>query len=484
MALITAPDIHAATATWTGNNQNWTDTSFWSTGVYPNGTADEALHATGGSFGMVQNVVGLTLGRIEQTGGTEWVITGTGANSTITLNNGVAGPAVIRNSSTSTSDLNRIQFATTVPLLLADDLLVENASSSTRQVGGVVLLSTISGTGNITFSNNSHDIATLKNSINVAATNTFTGNVTIKKGLVTVSGTPFGAAANTVTLGESGQGAATLTTASNVSITLPNAIVVASSAGGNLTIGANNTGSAWYDGAITLNGDLNVSSKSINTDAVFLRGIVSGSGSLIMSGTGRVAMTRANDYTGQTNVNSGILRIDAGGSLANTSLITVSSNATMENANGASVGRPLSLSEGSTLKTLATSSAFAPTTLTITGDLSDGFTAIALTNTAGSGLLKSGGTLVLTLSNMAVGNYNLSSGTGFSGVFGSASINSFSLSTSDFGATFTGGGGGFGYTFTNATNVLSVAVVPEPATVTMLLGGIGMLVLVQRRRRR
>ena len=129
--------------------------------------------------------------------------------------------------------------------------------------------------------------------------------------------------------------------------------------------------------------------------------------------------------------------------------------------------------------TSAASSSFAPTNLTLSGDLSDGWTAIALTNTAGSGLTK-GGALTLTLSGITAGTYSLTSGSGFSGTFSSANVNGSALTAS--GANFSGSDiGGFNYSYTNASNQLVVSAVPEPATWALLAFSLTTVMVLRRR---
>jgi autotransporter-associated beta strand protein len=203
------------------------------------------------------------------------------------------------------------------------------------------------------------------------------------------------------------------------------------------------------------------------------------SGGLTKTGTGTLTLSGANTYTGTTTVSQGTLKVASGGALNSSSAITVANGATLENANGASITPALTLSEGAALTTSAASSSFAPTSLTLTGNLSDGWTAIALTASAGSGLTKSGA-LTLTLSGITVGTYNLTSGSGFTGSFSSANINGSALSAS--GSDWTGTVGGFDYTYTNTTNVLSITAVPEPHEFALaIVSLLGVMIFIRRR---
>ncbi len=227
-----------------------------------------------------------------------------------------------------------------------------------------------------------------------------------------------------------------------------------------LRLGGTNTGNNTLAAQIQNNGSANVSVEKI--------------------GTGTWILTNSNNtYAGATTVTAGTLVIGTGGSMTNTSGIIVSAGATINNANGASITRGLTLAEGAAVTTSAASSGFAPTSLTLTGNLSDGWTAIALTNTAGGGLTK-GGALTLTLTGITVGNYSLTSGSGYSGSFLSANVNGTALGAN--GSDWTGDVGAFTYSYTNSSNLLTVAVIPEPAT-WALLPFILVIILVLRRRR-
>lgn len=227
-----------------------------------------------------------------------------------------------------------------------------------------------------------------------------------------------------------------------------------------LRLGGTNTGNNTLAAQIQNNGSANVSVEKI--------------------GTGTWILTNSNNtYAGATTVTAGTLVIGTGGSMTNTSGIIVSAGATINNANGASITRGLTLAEGAAVTTSAASSGFAPTSLTLTGNLSDGWTAIALTNTAGGGLTK-GGALTLTLTGITVGNYSLTSGSGYSGSFLSANVNGTALGAS--GSDWTGDVGAFTYSYTNSSNLLTVAVIPEPSTWALLAFSLTAVVVLRRRK--
>lgn len=231
-------------------------------------------------------------------------------------------------------------------------------------------------------------------------------------------------------------------------------------------------------GAIIDTNSFNVTIQKALTHDASLGGTVDGG--LTKNSLGTLLLSGANTFTGTTTVSGGVLKVGAGGALNSSAALVVNSGATLENANGSAITPRMTLQEGATVLTSAAGSSFAPVSMTLTGDLSDGFTAIALTNTSGGGLIK-GGSLTLSLSGIAEGTYSLTSGSGFSGSFTSANVNGSALTAS--GADFTGSNiGGFNYSYINATNQLVVTAVPEPAAIALLTGGMGFLLLRRRGR--
>ena len=196
-------------------------------------------------------------------------------------------------------------------------------------------------------------------------------------------------------------------------------------------------------------------------------------GGVIQNGTGTVALaisggnqtlSGTNTYSGGTSVTSGTLALSGTGAI-NSSALSVSSGATFKNTSSVAFSNALTVAEGALFT--GTTAAFTPTSVAISGDLSDGFTALNFV----SSLTKSGA-LTVSLINTKAGTYNLISST-TSGLFSSVTVAGTALVSADADATFSGNDGTFTYTFTNSGNTLAISsfsAVPEPATYAALAG--------------
>jgi fibronectin-binding autotransporter adhesin len=308
--------------------------------------------------------------------------------------------------------------------------------------------------------------------------------------------------------------------------TVGNAITVRTGSTGNtLTLGGSTANASTFSGVITLNRSLtvsqaasgtlnltgNITSGSAGTQTITVNnaGDVAQSTGVIGGGTGTIALTKigtgtltlsgANSYTGATNVDGGTLRVNgsthassaftvgASGTLGGTGAIggTVTVNGTL--APGASIE---SLSTGAV--TFANNSTFAyeldSSTLspTLTGDLLDSSGALDLAS----------GTMTLTLSDLNLGSSLFVNGQKltlisylgtwdgdtftyggnelFDGDTITVGLNQFKFDYNDTTAGLNGGTTGVG------RSLVTMTVVPEPAAA--LLGSLGLLALLRRRR--
>ncbi len=343
------------------------------------------------------------------------------------------------------------------------------------------------------------------------AANTFSGGIAVEAGTLNIRS---GGSANnsTVFLGAAANSGSTVKVGVINGATNPSSPleVVAQTSGAATTriLGTNSSTSGQWSGPITMNGDLTVDTasagsftlqtgatvnlgantltlRSTSSGSVIAKSVISGTGGIVVNNTstGNATLEGISTYTGATTVEAGKLLIASGGSLANTASITVFGSATLENANGGVINRNLTLHEGAALTTSSAGSSFTPaSSITVVGDLSDGFSGIALTADAGSGLVKNNATLFLNLSNVMVGSYGLSAGAGFSGSFGASFYNGMQMSSTGTGYTLTSGG--FNIEFENATNLLNISAIPEPSSFALLTSGLTAAIVSLRRRRR
>ncbi len=123
-------------------------------------------------------------------------------------------------------------------------------------------------------------------------------------------------------------------TIGTLSFDSPNSYTISPGTGGSLTF--NNSGSAATltsnQGSHTIGVGMQLTSSltaAINTGTFTISGALSGTGGLTKSGSGTLALTAVNSYTGSTNVQAGTLRI-TNGYLADTSNVFLSTGGTLD----------------------------------------------------------------------------------------------------------------------------------------------------------
>jgi autotransporter-associated beta strand protein len=293
---------------------------------------------------------------------------------------------------------------------------------------------------------------------------TFSGGLTLNNGAVLVND---GAGLGTGTLTLNGGNLATSGGSARI---LANAVVV----GGDVVLGqaTTNTGSLTLSGSM----DLGAAARTFNVLVpTQLSGIISSSagGGIVKNGAGTLTLSRINTFSGGTSVNAGTLLLSAGDINA-TSELSVAAGATFTNNSPTAFNKALLAVEGAVL---SGTGSFAPTSLTLTAHLADGFTTLALGTTS----LTKAGNLELTLTGVTTGDYTIFSGSALAGTFSTMTIGGVSL-TDAGGGDFSGLVSGANYAFTNATNLLVVTPVPEPSTWALLALAGGCLMALRRRR--
>jgi autotransporter-associated beta strand protein len=217
--------------------------------------------------------------------------------------------------------------------------------------------------------------------------------------------------------------------------------------------------------------------------------------SLTKTGDGTQILTGTNSYTGVTNVNSGKLVIN--GSISTSSLTTVAVGATL--GGSGTVGKTVingTLAVGNSpgqMNFTDTLGLNGTTVMEIDGTLgagvTDGHDFINLTGIGAAGVLTYGGAMTLDIGvifGSGIYSWNLFDMASETGTFTSislADLYSGSLLDGDLNGVWDLVSGDNTWQFTESTGVLDLAVVtiPEP-NVAALLGGLGTLVLLRRRR--
>jgi fibronectin-binding autotransporter adhesin len=220
-------------------------------------------------------------------------------------------------------------------------------------------------------------------------------------------------------------------------------------------------------------------------------------------------LSGTNTYAGATNANAGTLIIGATGSLGASSAVTVANTATLTN-NGA-IGGSVTVNTGGTLNGSGSfggavtvdgnlNPGNSPGSQTFAAGLTLGAASVTTMEVAGLGgvagtdfdfINVTGGTLTLdgSLAIVDFGGFDISAQTGTfnlfdlvagAGDFDVVSVDgnslTYSVGTDEWNSTV----GDTTYNFAEGTGVLSVTVVPEPTAA--LLGGLGLLALLRRRR--
>lgn len=210
-------------------------------------------------------------------------------------------------------------------LSMAEDLKINNYSFSTLCLNGAITTGgndiTVAGHGAVNFNadingsggliKNGSGLVTINNN-NADGGTPWTGDVTINKGMVTVTANgALGTTGGDTTVNSGGtlafRGDVTYTTAE--SVTLDGSGIFRGNEG---YVGAlyNDGGTNSFAGSVTLGSDATIGSRD---GTLTLSGVVSGNAALTKVGAGVVELSsNANDWRGNTYVNDGVLRLSGG----------------------------------------------------------------------------------------------------------------------------------------------------------------------------
>ncbi len=475
----TGGTVDFTTGTWTTNNFGLTIGTSGNTGTVK---ISNAIATSGGinlNFGTLELNSAFTSGNMTIASGTTLSGTGSVAGTTGVTSATVNGTSLVLTDTTTFNSTGNILSGTVtstngMALASSAELTLNGALTGALAIGNGIL----TGTGGSV-----SGAATL----NGGAINLTSG--TLGSTLAVTGGAWNGAGAVTGAVTSS---SGTFTIGSGANLT----------ANGGLTVSGDSTIAA-VDGTSMITGSVNYTSSSNSTFA----GEIAGSGkTLTMNSSGtKLTLTGANSYTGATTVTDGTLAVN--GSLANTST-TVQTGATLQGSG--SIGGSVTIQGGGTLATgnsiqsLATGALSLEALATFAYEI-DKSVALAsagdLTGVTGTLTIAATATLTLTeLNTLASGTWDNNekltlisySGVWNGGLFDYAGANGGlgGALTDDSTFTFNGVQWQFNYNDTAAgsnyigdlttPNYVTMTVVPEPRAA--LLGGIGMLLLLRRRR--
>ncbi|HKR76871.1 MAG TPA: autotransporter-associated beta strand repeat-containing protein, partial [Rhodanobacter sp.] len=304
-----------------------------------------------------------------------WSLSGALVSGDATLNGGVAqfdSDANFGSASSITSNGGGVAASASGSTL--SKAIALNAGGLTATGGNNFTMSgPLSGTGALTKNGTS--------TVTLTAADTYTGGTTITAGTLALSAN--GALASTGPVNLQNAGSA----------------FDLSGANGNRTIGAltGDAGTAIALGARTL-----IFGDSTNTT---FAGAIGGTGGLVKQGSGVFTMSGTNTYTGGTAINAGTLAIGAGGSLAATGAVTLSSAGTSFDISTAGANQTIGALSG----VAGSQVALGANTLTL-GDASN--TTFAGTVGGTGGIVKQGaGTLTLSGADTYTGGTTVNAGT-------------------------------------------------------------------------
>lgn len=329
------------------------------------------------------------------------------------------------------------------------------------------------------------------NSLVLDQANTYSGGTTINGGRLQAShANAFGSGA--VTVNNGGQAYLTLGTtyANNFNLN-----------GIGVTEGSGNLGALRFSNGTIASGTVTLATSSrltvfTNNETATVSGAIGGAAgsALEKTGAGTLILTGTNTYSGTTNVNGGTLRINgqnngtgavnvaSGARLEGTGRITGAVNVTGTIAPGASIESlstgNLGFSNGSTLAYELNSAALGGDLLTVNGTLDlTGTVTLTLTELS-SGVLALGSKL--TLINYTSGWTPTELFTYLGNTVADDSTITVGSNQWLFNYNDTTGGSNFTGDQTAGGNYITMTVVPEPSVA--LLGGLGVLGLLRRRR--
>lgn len=463
-----------AQTTWIGNTDNdLNKAANWSAGV-PTGSVN-SIFTNAGSSGTTLSLTA----DLQFVGGTAPTSNGMlfdGAGFTITGNSAtrqltIGGQGLaINTTNTITIDAPRVRrnASNTFEFLGSSGNLVINGDFSTNITAAADTLTRVD------FSAGNNSTLTFNGNI----VNVFTGAAGAGLGNLTISSTGTGNKVvfnNTSNIGYTGA----LSIGNNAQLHLGSGGTKGTLAG-SASISFGNSASTFV-----------VNQSDTVTQGTEFASTITGAGKLEQRGAGTTILTSTTGYTGATDVTGGKLVVN--GNISTSSLTTVAVGATLGGAG--TVGKAVingTLAVGNSPGTMAFTDTLGlngSTIMEIDGNSGAGVTGghdfVNLTGSGAAGALTYGGTMTLDIGVIfGIGTYswNLFDMASETGTFTTISLaDQYSGSLVNTSGVWDLTSGINTWQFTESTGVLGLTVVPEP-NAAMLVGGLGMLALLRRRR--
>jgi len=287
-------------------------------GTTVSGTEYGALHLVSGSSTLSGNV-NMISPRIGADSGATLTLSGVLSGGAGNLEKIGAGTLVLSNTGNEAASASDTTVTAGTLQISNDDQL----SSGTLRLNG----GTLAITGATTIDNTVVLAFASTSTINTSANATLSGALS---GVATLTKT--GASTLTLAGSSSGHGGAVNVSAGGLTLSGGSALgdtsALTLAAGTTLTVAGTETiGSLAGAGSTTLNAAL--AAGGDNTSTTY-SGVLSGSFGLAKTGTGTLTLTGGNTYSGDTNVTAGTLALNqVGGTLSDTTAVTVASGATL-----------------------------------------------------------------------------------------------------------------------------------------------------------
>ena len=478
-----------------------------------------ALQTTASSTKIMANRIFVGSSTSTVSGGQSFEFTGIvvnrGGNNTLTNNITGAGKTL-----TMSGTVGLLQAAGTGSFTLA--------GSGTTNITGVIVDNITDGLAISGPGGNNRLIINTTGVVNLSNTNIYGGTTTITAGTLGVSvlangGTDssIGRSSNAATSLVFGAPTATLRYNGSSNATTDRGFTLSSGTGGGATIESSGSGTLTIDNTVALaygtTGQtrlltLGGTNTGANTFSKVIADNGAGATSLTKAGAGQWVIGGTNTYTGTTNVSGGKLTIAASGTINNTSGVSIGAGEFKYNASTA-LSQPVSFS--GTGGTLSGSGTITPAVDVTTGNTLAIGNSVGVMNFGGS--LTVGGTCLFELDN-TLNTADLGDVAGaltLGGILDLVQLGAYAAGDKftlfaydgtltgllkDFGGVtnilddtnFTDAGGIWKMNYNDTTaglnggvsasnTYITITAIPEP-NVAALLGGLGMLALVRRRR--